>query len=139
MTDAEINQAPTPDAYGWEWAIVEVFGHRRHAGRMREEERFGAKMLRIDVPVFETPEAADSGPIERWESRWYGGGSIFSLSLTDERSVRRANRPYAPPARISFRASEAEPECDPFGLEADDAAGEEEAAAEFGMNDDPGM
>ncbi|RWH31605.1 MAG: hypothetical protein E5X22_22805 [Mesorhizobium sp.] len=36
---------------GFEWAIVEIFGHRRHAGRAREEERFGAKMLRIDVPT----------------------------------------------------------------------------------------
>lgn len=32
------------------WAIVEIFGHRRHVGIASEEERFGVKMLRIDVP-----------------------------------------------------------------------------------------
>lgn len=52
---------------GWEWAIVEVFGHRRHAGRIREEERFGAKMLRIDVPNKGAP--AEHG----WTTHWYGG------------------------------------------------------------------
>ncbi len=53
-----------PDEDGWEWAIVEIFGHRRHAGRAREEERFGAKMLRIDVPVKGDP--ATHG----WETHW---------------------------------------------------------------------
>ena len=100
-TASENLETEATETDGWEWAVVEIFGHRKHAGRVREEERFGAKMLRIDVPVFATPEAADAGEPERWETRWYGGGSIFSMSLTDERSVRRANRPYAAPARIS--------------------------------------
>ena len=50
MTSDQTTQMPE-DNDGWEWAIVEIFGHRRHAGRTREEERFGAKMLRIDIPV----------------------------------------------------------------------------------------
>lgn len=105
MTDqaepiSESTAAPDED---WEWAIVEVFGHRRHAGRIREEERFGAKMLRIDVPVFEairgmTPPVIDGTP--RWETLWYGGSSIFSLSLTDEATVMRANKPYESPYRL---------------------------------------
>ena len=37
-------QSEVERADGWEWAVVEIFGHRRHAGRTREEERFGAKM-----------------------------------------------------------------------------------------------
>jgi hypothetical protein len=85
--------APAAEDDGWEWAIVEVYGHRRHAGRIREEERFGAKMLRIDVPI-------EGDPAKGFETRWYGGGSIFSLSLTDEASVMRVNRPYAPAGRI---------------------------------------
>ncbi len=48
MTDEA--QPTTVDAEPkFEWAIVEIFGHRRHAGRTIEEERFGAKMLRVDV------------------------------------------------------------------------------------------
>lgn len=80
------------DTNGWEWAMVEIFGHRRHAGRTREEERFGAKMLRIDVPVRGDPAA------NGWETHWYGGSSIFSYTLTDQDSVMRANKPYEAPS-----------------------------------------
>lgn len=106
-------QEAATEETGWEWAVVEIFGHRRHAGRTREEERFGAKMLRIDIPVKGNPEE------HGWQTHYYGGSSIFSFSLTDEASVMRANRPYEPASRISYR----EPEPD-FGdddpLEDDD-------------------
>lgn len=83
----------TQETDGWEWAIVEIFGHRSHAGRTREEERFGAKMLRIDVPI--KGDAVANG----WETHWYGGSSIFSYTLTDEDSVMRSNKPYESPSR----------------------------------------
>lgn len=82
---------------GWEWAVVEVFGHRRHVGRIREEERFGAKLMRIDVPTKGDP----AGP---WVTHFYGGASIFSLTMTDEASAMRANKPYEPPARAALPA-----------------------------------
>ena len=44
----EANKIEADD--GWEWASVEVMGNRCHHGRTREEELFGTKMLRIDVP-----------------------------------------------------------------------------------------
>lgn len=90
----EASAAPAAEADGWEWAIVEIFGHRRHAGRIREEERFGSKMLRIDVPKSEA-----TGLDATWETHWYGGASIFSLTLTDEATVARANKRYDPPSR----------------------------------------
>lgn len=102
---------PTEDD-GWTWAIVEIFGHRRHAGRMREEERFGAKMLRIDVPTRGDPEK------NGWETHWYGGSAIFSLTLTDEDSVMRANKPYEPPARYRLPPPRREEEED-CGIEDD--------------------
>lgn len=88
----------------FEWAIVEIMGHRKHAGRVREEERFGAKMLRIDVPTLAVvPPAAEgeqpSFDVEKWTTHWYGGPSIFSFTLTDEESVMRINRPYYSPQR----------------------------------------
>ena len=76
---------------GFEWAVVEIFGHRRHAGRIREEERFGAKMLRVDVPTI-----GSDGQPSAWVTHWYGGSAIFSLTTTDEATVLRANRPYLP-------------------------------------------
>lgn len=83
---------------GWEWAMVEIFGHRRHAGRAREEDRFGSKMLRIDVPIKGDPDK------NGWETHWYGGSSIFSYTLTDEPSVMRSNRPYEPPSTYRLPA-----------------------------------
>lgn len=92
------------DDAGFEWAIVEIMGHRKHVGRVREEERFGAKMLRVDVPtimVTSPPEAGEQPTysVEKWTTHWYGGPSIFSFTLTDEESVMRINRPYYSPQR----------------------------------------
>lgn len=101
---------------GWEWAMVEIFGHRSHAGRAREEERFGSKMLRIDVPI--KGDSVANG----WETHWYGGSSIFSYTLTDEDSVMRSNKPYQAPARYRLPAPEpfdaADDEQDALDLEA---------------------
>lgn len=108
-----MDAASTPAAAGtepeFEWAIVEIMGHRKHAGRVREEERFGAKMLRIDVPtiaIVGVDLAADAGggsftstAVTGWTTHWYGGSSIFSFTLTDEESVMRINRPYYSPKR----------------------------------------
>lgn len=87
----------TTEADGWEWAIVEIFGHRRHVGRTREEEKFGAKMLRVDVPTL------GPGPEDvTWSSHYYGGSSLFSYTPTDERTVMKyAERQYTP--AIPFR------------------------------------
>lgn len=107
----------TPLDEGFEWAIVEIFGHRKHAGRSREEERFGAKMLRIDVPTIGINQAEgkpdEVGGVESWTTHWYGGASLFSYTLTDEATVMRINRPYvaasryiAPPDRYDGDAAE---------------------------------
>ncbi|WP_210208356.1 hypothetical protein [Rhodoplanes roseus] len=78
---------------GFQWACVEVFGHRRHFGRCAEEERFGAKMLRVDVP-----EPASDVPLHvTWTTHYYGGGAIFSYTLTDEETVMSANRRHVSP------------------------------------------
>ncbi len=93
MTDATSEAINPPIDDGWEWAICEIMGHRTHAGRCREEERFGAKMLRVDIPIKGDPEA------NGWETHWYGGSSIFSYTLTDRDSVMRSNKPYEAPSR----------------------------------------
>jgi hypothetical protein len=114
----DTTNAPQPaaaDAPAFEWAIVEIFGHRRHAGRAREEERFGSKMLRVDVPVVvvdpePSPEGLPIVRIERYETHFYGGSAIFSYTLTDEASVMRANRPYERPAPYRLAPPDDEPD-----------------------------
>jgi len=90
---------------GWEWAYVEIMGHRSHWGRTREEERFGTKMLRVDVPrVTKKPGPEGGEPVAEinWSTHYYGGASIFSFSLTDEATVMRRNTPYEAPHRLTY-------------------------------------
>jgi hypothetical protein len=87
---------------GWEWMRVEILGRRTHYGRVREEERFGSKMMRIDVPI-------DGAPAEKgWRTHWYGGTSIYGFSLTDEASVMAANKPYESPYRLRAPAGDSD-------------------------------
>lgn len=81
---------------GFEWAMVEIFGHRSHAGKAMEVERFGSKMLRIDVPKIEWQGEPAEAIVTAWVSHFYGGSSVFSYTPTDEEAVMRSNRPYRP-------------------------------------------
>ncbi|MBB3937719.1 hypothetical protein [Aureimonas phyllosphaerae] len=102
--------SPAGDEPAADWMIIEVFGHRRHAGRVREEERFGAKMLRIDIPKVERIDLpGDERPVPSvtvtsWTTHFYGGAAIFSATFTDEASVLRMNTPYVAPSRMSLPA-----------------------------------
>lgn len=77
-----------------EYAIVEIYGHRRHAGRILEVEKFGAKMLRIDIPK-------DGNFESGYTTMFYGGGSVFSMSPCDLETVKRANKSYMPAATLT--------------------------------------
>ena len=85
-----------PADEGWEWMFVEIMGHRSHWGRTREEERFGTKMLRVDVPIKGDPS------VHGWSSHFYGGPAIFSITLTDEATVMKKNTPWDAPARLRY-------------------------------------
>ena len=77
------------------WAIVELFGHRRVAGRVSETEIAGAKLLRIDVPG----DGADD-----FCTQFIGGAAIYCLTPTGEkeaRAVAASTRP-APVTRFEL-------------------------------------
>ena len=42
------------------WAIVELMGHIKICGRLTEEEKFGAKMGRLDIPTSEPCTCANA-------------------------------------------------------------------------------
>lgn len=60
------------------WAILELMGHVRMAGRVTEEERFGCKMGRIEVP----------GDGESFTTVYFGGGSVYRMTPTTEEVAR---------------------------------------------------
>jgi hypothetical protein len=59
------------------WAVLELMGHVRMAGRVTEEERFGAKMGRIDLPK-------EGG----FTTVYFGGGSVYRMTPTTEEIAR---------------------------------------------------
>ncbi len=72
------------------WAIVELMGHVRLAGRLTEESRFGATLGRVDIPI------GDQGDMV---TQYFGGGSVYRITPTDEETARQVAR-YARPQPI---------------------------------------
>ena len=76
MTDAA-TQAPAFEG----WAIIEIMGHRRLAGMVREVDVFGTKMLRIDTVELPAREEREvSYPAQASITQLYSGSSLFSLT-----------------------------------------------------------
>jgi len=82
-----------------EYAIVEVFGHRKHAGRIIEVERFGTKLLRIDIPK-------EGDFALGFSTHFYGGPSLFSMTPCDLATAQRMNKPYAPASQLTYSEAE---------------------------------
>lgn len=62
------------------WAIVELMGHRRLAGLVREVEIAGAAMLRLDVPEHGDEPAA---------TQFYSAAALYCLTPTTEAMARQ--------------------------------------------------
>ncbi len=63
-----------------EWAIIEMFGHRRLAGKVTEQEIAGKGFLRLDVP----------GDGEEWlATQFYSPDAVFSMTPTTEENARK--------------------------------------------------
>ncbi len=106
MMETENNdKAPAADQQEPQYAIVEVFGHRRLVGEVREVEQYGAKMLRIDIPK-------DGDFANGVTTQFYGGASLFSITPCDLQTARRMNEPYRPAAKYSLLAPDDDGEDD---------------------------
>jgi len=68
-----------------QWAILELLGHVKLAGRVTEQEHFGTKLGRIDIPTG-----------DGFTTQFFSGSSIYRLTPTTEeiaRSVAARNQP----------------------------------------------
>lgn len=74
MENREMSEQPGFDS----WAVVELMGHVKMAGRVTEEERFGAKMGRVDIPQGDA-----------FVTQYFGGGSVYRLTPCTEETARR--------------------------------------------------
>lgn len=71
--------ANVEDAYQG-WAVVELMGHRKVAGQVRQVEQYGTPMLRVDV--FEGDAATATA------TQFYSGQSIYCLTPVHEDVAR---------------------------------------------------
>lgn len=60
------------------WCVLELMGHVRTAGRVTEEEKFGGKLGRIDVPT------AGGGFV----TQYFGASSVYRLTVVTEEAAR---------------------------------------------------
>lgn len=58
-----------------EWAIVEIMGHQKYAGRVTEQTIAGGALLRIDIPTTAKQPA---------HTKLFGIGSVYALTPTTE-------------------------------------------------------
>lgn len=68
------------------WAIVELMGHVRIAGRVTEEEKFGGKLGRIDVPT------ADGGFV----TQYFTATSVYRITVVAEDVAREVAKNSQP-------------------------------------------
>ncbi len=69
------------------WAILELFGHRKLAGYVREQEVAGSGFIRIDVPGRDGASVA---------TQFYQPRAVYSLTPTTEDIARRLAASYQP-------------------------------------------
>lgn len=57
------------------WAIVELFGHQKIAGKLTEQTIGGCNFIRVDVPAFEDSPAF---------TKLYTQGAIYGVTFVSE-------------------------------------------------------
>ena len=102
------------------WAIVELMGHRRRAGRVSEVEQYGARLLRVDIPI-----AGEDGGV----TEFYGGSAIYGLHPTDEAVARAVAEQIGDPRPVAPKTFRLEAPLDPEPR--DDDEPEDELGDEF--------
>lgn len=100
MTDA------TADAPLFEgWVILELYGHRRLAGYVSEQEIAGKGFLRLDVPNDDEPEKVLA-------TQFYAAGSIYAITPTSEETARVVAKRCRPTPATRWELEPARPERD---------------------------
>ena len=85
MTD----QPDTPDTFN-QWAIVDVMGHQRYAGRVTEQVLAGTGFIRVDVPEAQKPQYDGTVQTLPAMTKLFSPSAIHSISPCTEEVARTA-------------------------------------------------
>ena len=69
------------------WAMVEIFGHKRTAGRVSEQEIAGKGFIRVDVPGVNG---------QKPYTKFFGASAIYGITPTDEAHATAAAETWQP-------------------------------------------
>ena len=69
-----------------EWALLELMGHRKLAGRVSEAVIGGTALVRIDVPTGD----------DSFATQYYGGSAMYCITPTTEEIARKVAEHYQP-------------------------------------------
>jgi hypothetical protein len=83
-----------------EWAIVEMMGHRRLAGHVREVQIAGQGFLRLDIPA-----SGDDAP----RTQYLAPASIYALHPVGEATARKVADAFRPEPVSRWDLKELEP------------------------------
>ncbi len=107
------------------WARIELMGHRTRVGRVSEVEMYGAKMLRVDLPMTEDLEGEKSDFV----TEYYGGSSIYAVTPMDVELVQdyvRRSGDRRPARPVAYRIEDHDGgAADDDGIDDDDGGFEE--------------
>jgi len=91
-----------------EWAILELMGHRRLAGKVTEQEIGGANMIRIDVYRAKPESTLVEGEIKDVPvvTQFYSSAAVYCITPTTEEIARQLgeNSQPAPVSRYELAA-----------------------------------
>lgn len=103
MTEAEfIEEGDEQDTFD-EWAILELMGHRRLAGRLTEQEIGGASFLRLDV--YDAEKVVTT--------QFYSASAVYCITPTTEEIARRIGERSKPAPVSRYELEPPRPSYDP--------------------------
>lgn len=107
--ERELNEAETAATFEG-WAIVELMGHRRLAGRVTEVQLAGAGFIRLDVPGYIHTQPTGEQEERGQATQFYSPSAVYCITPTSEEIARAAATTPAPVQRWELEpAREVEP------------------------------
>lgn len=93
------------------WAVVELFGHQKIAGKVTEVSIAGGAFLRVDVPeqlarTDDNPYGFRNSPPIPEYTRYFGAAAIYALNPCSESIARRAAAMFRATPPIPFDTPE---------------------------------